>query len=92
MSRWPRRLDRGSVKVEPPAWFRVFVPADWIRLGDEEARYAGGALMGVEEVARRRWRDAQRAWAKENSFDVVSYLQERTAARRRNMREGPGRR
>jgi hypothetical protein len=65
---------------------------DWVRPGDDQVRYAAGALMGAEEVARRRWTAARRRWADENDFDVVQYLQGRHAARRRAIDEGPGRR
>jgi hypothetical protein len=65
---------------------------DWERPGDDTQRYAAGGLMGVEVVARRRWVDARRRWANDNDFDIITYLQERSAARGRVIDEGPGRR
>jgi hypothetical protein len=85
------RRRRPPVRVEPPAWWRVFEVDDWVRPGDDEARYAAGGLMGVEEAARRRWLQARRRWAEDHDFDVVTYLQERHAARHRVIDEGPGR-
>jgi hypothetical protein len=79
-SRWPARR-RPPGPVEPPAWFRCFVFEDWTEPGDEDVRFPAGALMGAEEVARRRWIDACRRWAKENGFDVASWLYERRRAR-----------
>jgi hypothetical protein len=90
VSRWPERR-RAAVPIEPPAWWRTFDPELWVRPGDDEVRYPAGALMGAEEAARRRWLEARRRWAEDHDFDVVTYLQERYAARRRSIDEGPGR-
>jgi hypothetical protein len=73
---------REETRVEPPGWFRCFTIEDWARPGDDEVRYPGGALMGVEEVARRRWGDARREWAHETGMSLVDWLQERRVARR----------
>jgi hypothetical protein len=86
------RRRRPPVRVEPPAWWRCFVLEDWERPGDDEHRYAAGGRILPVEVAKRRWYEARRRWAVEHDFDVVTYLQERHAARRRVIDEGPGRR
>jgi hypothetical protein len=92
MSRWPGSRGDHAVRwpgqrqhppKEPPSWFRCFAPEDWAQTGDDEVRYPAGALMGAEEVARRRWMDARRQWARDNGFSVADWLGERRAARRR---------
>lgn len=79
--RWPGRL-RQETRLEPPGWFRCFVLEDWAQQGDDEVRYPGGGLMGVEVVAERRWGEARRKWADENHMSIVDWLQERRVARR----------
>jgi hypothetical protein len=54
---------RQETRLEPPGWFRCFVLEDWAQQGDDEVRYPGGGLMGVEVVAERRWGEARRKWA-----------------------------
>ena len=81
--RWPGQL-RETTRVEPPAWFRCYVFEDWTRPGDDEVRYQGGGLMGVEEVARRRHLDACREWARNcPGFSLVDWLRERREVRLR---------
>jgi hypothetical protein len=57
-----------QVRVEPPAWWRCFDVEAWRQPGDDEVRYAAGALIGADEVAKRRWYGARRAWAIEHDF------------------------
>jgi hypothetical protein len=80
VGRWPGRLQR-ETRVEPPAWFRVFVLEDWARPGDDEVRYPAGAPMPAREVAERRWRDERRKWADANGMSIVDWLRECRATR-----------
>lgn len=78
--RWPGRKP-APAPVEPPAWFRVFVVEDWLREGDGEVRHPAGALMGAEDVARRRWWDARREWATAEGFSITDWIKAGREAR-----------
>jgi hypothetical protein len=82
-SRWP--APRRPPVEPPPPWFDWFVPEDWAEPGDDQVRYPAGALMGAEEVARRRWLDACRRWAAEHGVSIADWLAARRRARRRAM-------
>jgi hypothetical protein len=82
-TRWPGR--RPPERVDPPGWFRVFVLDDWSKPDDDKVRHPGGALMGADEVARRRWMEACRQWAHNSGMNLADWLQERRQARLRTM-------
>jgi hypothetical protein len=81
-SRWPTPRRQ---PVATPPWFDRFVPEEWADPGDDEVRHQGGALMGAEQVAWRRWSQACREWANEHDVSIADRLAARHRARRRAM-------